>query len=280
MRLPWRRSRSFVCMGFSLVYLPFGLESRTALLRDLESRDIMLKIVRGGIKRLFQHLGFGLIPIDVLPGGRRMRIIRHHGIRTVIDVGANIGGYGAELREYGYSGRIFSFEPTAQAFERLAARAKSDPKWIVRKTAIGELNGEATINVAANQAESSSLLPMLKLHEECAPGALYVSTEQVPLITLNSALGGVLLPAEAVMLKVDTQGYEHLVLKGASEILPQVELIECELSLIPLYEGQLVFHGMITELKSRGFNPIQFVPGFTDPKTGHNMQVDAIFSRS
>jgi len=240
----------------------------------------MLKAAKREVKRLFRHFGFGVTPLNVLPGGRRIKIIRHHGIQTVIDVGANIGGYGTELREYGYSGRIISFEPTAQAFERLAARAKSDPQWIARKTAIGELNGEATINVAANQAESSSLLPMLKLHEECAPDALYVSKERVPVSTLNSALGGVLLPGEAVMLKVDTQGYEQFVLKGASEILPQVELIECELSLTPLYDGQLVFLEMIAELKSLGFDPVQFVPAFTDPHTGHNMQVDAIFSRS
>lgn len=240
----------------------------------------MLKLVKRGVRRLFRNLGYGLTPLDVLPGGRRVKIIRHHGIQTVIDVGANIGGYGAELRGYGYSGKIISFEPTAQAFQRLAARAKSDLKWVVKKAAIGEWNGEATINVAANQAESSSLLPMLRVHEEAAPDALYVSKEQVPLMTLDSALGGVLLPGEKVLLKIDTQGYEKFVLKGAVNVLPQVDLIECEVSLTPLYDGQLLFQQMIDLLRSLGFEPIQFVPAFTDPHTGHNMQVDAIFARS
>jgi FkbM family methyltransferase len=240
----------------------------------------MLKIVKHGVKKLFHHLGFELIPRNVLPGGRRVKIIRYHGIQTVIDVGANIGSYGAELRENGYSGRIISFEPTAEAYERLAARAKSDSKWAIKKTAIGELNGEATINVAANQAESSSLLPMLKAHEESAPDALYVSKEQVPLMTLDSALGGILHPGEKVLLKIDTQGYERFVLKGAADVLPQVDLIECELSLTPLYDGQLLYQQMIDLLKGLGFEPVQFVPAFTDPHTGHNMQVDAIFSRS
>jgi FkbM family methyltransferase len=267
-------------MGLRLVYCVFAGKEKLLSIPEGGTKEHMLKIVKRGVKRLFHHLGFGITPLNVLPGGRRIKIIRHHGIQTVIDVGANVGGYGAELREYGYSGRIISFEPTAQAFERLTARAKSDTKWIVRKTAIGEMNGEATINVAANQAESSSLLPMLELHEECAPDARYVSKEQVPLMTLTSALGGVLLPGEALMLKIDTQGYEQFVLKGASGILPQVELIECELSLVPLYDGQLVFQEMIAELKSLGFEPVQFVPAFTDPHTGHNMQVDAIFSRS
>jgi FkbM family methyltransferase len=240
----------------------------------------MLKIVKHGIKRSFHHLGFELTPRSILPGGRREKIMRYHGIETVIDVGANIGGYGAELRENGYTGRIISFEPTARAYERLAARASGDSKWSVRKTAIGELNGEVTINVAANQAESSSLLPMLKAHEKAAPDALYVSKEQVPLMTLDSALGGVLLPGEKVLLKIDTQGYERFVLKGAADVLPQIDLIECELSLTPLYGGQLLYQEMLDLLKGLGFEPVQFVPAFTDPHTGHNMQVDAIFSRS
>jgi FkbM family methyltransferase len=241
---------------------------------------IMPKIVKGGIKRLLYRLGFGLCRQDDLPGSVRMKMIQHHGIQTVIDVGGNVGGYGAEVREYGYSGRIISFEPTAQAYERLAARAKTDPKWIVSKTAIGEFNGEVKINVAANEAKSSSLLPMLGLHAEYAPDACYVSSEQVPLNTLNTVLGGILLPEEKVLLKIDTQGYEHMVLKGASDILRQVELVECELSLVALYDGQLLFDQMIALLRNLGFEPVRFTPGFTDPQSGHNLQIDAIFSRS
>src|SRR5665213_2689705 len=100
------------------------------------------KRVKSGIKKLLYRLGFGLCPQDAIVGSVRVKMMQHHGIQAVIDVGGNVGGYGAELREYGYSGRIISFEPTAQAYEKLAARAKADPKWIVSKTAIGEFSGE------------------------------------------------------------------------------------------------------------------------------------------
>jgi len=79
-----------------------------------------------------------------------------------------------------------------------------------------------------------------------------------------------LLPEEKVLLKIDAQGYEHTVLKGASDRFWQVDLIECELSFVPLYDGQLLFPQMIVLLKGLGFEPVQFVPGFVDSYTGHN----------
>jgi FkbM family methyltransferase len=207
-------------------------------------------------------------------------MMRNHGIETIVDVGGNIGSYGAELRESGYSGRIISFEPTDGAYRKLAERARADRLWTVFKTAIGEFDGEVTINVAANEGASSSLLPMLELHKQCAPEACFVSSEKVNLNTLNKALKDILQPQDRVLLKIDTQGYEHMVLKGASEILPQVELIECELSFVPLYDGQLLFGEMLDLLKRLGFIPVQMVDGFTDPRTGHNLQMDCIFARN
>ncbi len=240
----------------------------------------MHKIIKSGVKALLRKCGFQLIHTHALPCSNRLAMLRHHGIQTVVDVGANVGTYGAELRDSGYEGRIISFEPTARAFQTLQARSKSDPQWFAVQCAIGESNGEATIHVAANQAESSSLLPMLARHRECAPEALYISTEQVPLKTLSAALSEFVQPGERLLLKIDTQGYEHMVLKGAAGILPQVALIECELSFAPLYDGQLLFPEMMALLKSMRFEPVQFVPGFVDMQTGYNLQLDGIFSRT
>ena len=40
-------------------------------------------------------------------------------INLVLDVGANDGGYGREIRDRGYKGLIISFEPNPRAFKRL-----------------------------------------------------------------------------------------------------------------------------------------------------------------
>lgn len=239
----------------------------------------MLKPVKNALKKAIHEAGYKLIRLEDEPNRRRIKIMRYHGIQTVIDVGANVGSYGAELRETGYSGRIISFEPTSQAYEQLAARAKADRSWSVVNAAIGERDGVVTVNVAANRAESSSLLPMMELHERCAPYARYVSTETVRLMTLSDALPGDIGEQDKVMLKIDAQGYEYMILQGALKILPKVELIECELSLVPLYVGQLLLPEMLSVLKSLGFEPVQFMPAFTDPLSGHNLQVDGIFAK-
>src|ERR1019366_9602096 len=60
---------------------------------------------------------------------RRSRLIRTAGITCVIDIGANTGQYGRELRETGYTGRLISFEPLSTPFQVLAKRAAKDPSW-------------------------------------------------------------------------------------------------------------------------------------------------------
>ena len=67
------------------------------------------------------------------------------------------------------------------------------------------------------------------------------------------------------MLKIDTQGFELPVLRGAEGILQHVELIQAELSLVELYEGQAGYLELLNHLAEIGFMPWMFLPGFTDP---------------
>ena len=80
-------------------------------------------------------------------------------------------------------------------------------------------------------------------------------------------------------LKIDTQGYEWQVLDGARESLSQCQGVLCELSLVPLYEGQCLWMEMIQRLESGGFTLWSIQKGFTDLRDGRTLQVDAIFLR-
>jgi len=239
----------------------------------------------GDIKRALlaaaRRAGYEVVAIGpVYPAAnRRLTMMAHHGINAVADVGANTGQYASALRQAGYKEDIFSFEPLSEAHLELERKSRSDPKWHVFHNAIGEENGEAEINVAGN-SESSSLLPMLDTHLRSAPESKYRATERVKVCTLDSILAPRLSKESRLLLKIDTQGYEHHVIRGAKSVLQQVCLVECELSLTPLYEGQYLFRDMLDLLDRIGFKPVYFDSAFSDLKTGHCLQVDGTFVRS
>lgn len=211
-------------------------------------------------------------------GARRAALLKYHEIQTVIDVGANMGQYGGELRAWDFKGRIISFEPTSVAFNALSERTAGDANWQIFNFALGAEAGVAELNVASNSGQSSSFMPMLDAHRQGAPEVKYLATEQVSVKTLDSALSDCVTPRENLSLKLDVQGFEHLVLRGATSTLPQVRLIECELSLVQLYDGQMLISQMLSLLDSLDFVPICFTPAFSNPVSGHCLQIDGIFA--
>jgi FkbM family methyltransferase len=197
----------------------------------------------------------------------------------VVDVGANEGQYAKALRSYGYRGPMVSFEPLPDAHARLLEASRDDPGWEVpAAVAIGAERSELTLNVAGNSA-SSSFLPMLKAHVEAAPHSTYVSTLCVPVVSLDEILCRLEVGAHAMLLKIDTQGFEDRVLAGASRTLTQCAAIQVEISLAPLYEGQANGATIIATLDSAGFRLAYIVPGFREHTTGRLLQFDGIFVR-
>ena len=210
---------------------------------------------------------------------RRRRLLQAHRIGVVLDVGANDGQYGEELRtEHGFRGHIRSFEPVAAPFRQLEARASRDPRWEVFDFALGDAQGVETMNVAGN-SYSSSLLEMLPAHEAAAPESKYVSTEEIRIETLDSIFDAVCPSGERVYLKVDTQGFEGRVLEGARQSLSRIELVQLEMPLTPLYEGESSFIDLHRGMLDEGYALVGLETGFNDPATGRVLQVDGIFHR-
>jgi len=242
---------------------------------------VMFIRTKEAIRRILRAAGFDLRrrTIQASPELQLQAILNSAKIDTVIDVGANEGQYAAALRASGYRGRIISFEPLRAAHERLLRASARDREWkVAERLALGDRDGEVEIHVAANSV-SSSILPMLGRHEAAAPESRYIASEVTPLRRLDSVLIDYVGAGAAVLLKVDTQGYEDRVLAGARETLKSVRAVQLELSLTPLYEGQLLLPDMLRMLESFGFRLHALLPGFVDPSTGQTLQVDGVFLR-
>jgi FkbM family methyltransferase len=231
---------------------------------------------------LIHSFGFDLHRLQphANPAYQLVRGLQRFGIERILDVGANTGQFSLELRSLGFRGHIVSFEPLSAAHAGLVVAAKSDRNWDVhRRCAVGDRDGEVEINIAGNSV-SSSILPMLESHASAAQGSAYVGAERVPLVKLDTVAPAYLADERAAFLKIDTQGFEWHVIEGATQVLPKFRGVLCELSLVPLYEGQHLWMDLVGRLQHAGFTLWSLQPGFTDPRDGRTLQLDAIFFRA
>lgn len=234
------------------------------------------------LRRAVQSLGLDVSRFPgEHPGALVASLLRHHQVELVLDVGANDGGYAQSLRRFGYEGRIASFEPVAEPYQRAARAAERDERWTVLPYALGPTAGEATIHVAGNAGASSSFLAMNETHATAAPQSVVVAQQRVPQRTLDEMWSQLVRPDDVVFLKLDVQGYEQHVLAGGTSSLAAPHLIglQLEMSLVPLYQDAWLYSDVLDWTCAQGWSLARVVPGFTDPRSGWMLQADGVFFR-
>jgi FkbM family methyltransferase len=239
-------------------------------------------MLKAKLKRVIRDLGYEIrrYQPSSSESARFLHVLKHHRINLVFDVGANAGQFAASLRTLGYSGRIVSFEPVSGTWEQLAKASHGDSLWeIAPRCALGEEDSEIEVHVSANSV-SSSVLNMLNTHLDAAPTSAYVSSEQTPLMRLDTIGPQYLREDSRLFIKIDTQGYETQVLNGAERLLDKAIGLHVEMSLVPLYAGQDLYDGLIRYLQTKGFELWDITPNFVDMRSGRALSVDAILFRA
>ena len=241
-----------------------------------------MKIIRRILKKIFRLVGLKVSRYNPLDPDSVLlqQFLVNQKVDLVLDVGANTGQYASMLRGLGYKNKIISFEPQKEAYLSLSENSTKDKLWdIAPRGAIGAEDGEITINLSKNSV-SSSVLPILDSLIEYAPETEYFGKETVPLFKLDTITKPYSIESfSSILLKIDVQGFEKSVIQGSLEILPIVNALQLELSLVPLYENQVLLYEMIGMLDNLGFEIYGIIPGFTDIRTGRMLQVDGIFTR-
>ena len=233
--------------------------------------------MKSQINKFFHRFGVDVRGYPQRQVRNRMLLLKTFGIQTVLDVGANVGQYATEIRANGYGGMIHSFEPLSQAYQQLAGKAAADTQWTAHHFALGDSAKSLSINIANNSA-SSSFLPMHHDHTSAAPEVSYVNQETVRVQTLDETWTSLNVAHAPVYLKVDTQGFEHAVLQGGTRALKQhITGVQLEMSLTELYEGEMLYHEMISYLAGFGFRLYSVEPGLSNHQTGELLQMDGIF---
>lgn len=244
----------------------------TSFQRVLSSR--LGQVLKLPARSFIARAGYEIQPVTPTLAARVTSLLRRSPVDHLLDVGANQGQYASSMREMGFEGHILSFEPGKSAFHLLDRRSASDPNWDCQRLALGSSSQEMRLRVARNSV-SSSLLAVAPAHLAAAPESATDHSDVVEVRRLDRQVATL---QGKFWLKVDTQGFEMEVIHGAEGILPRVNIVQLELSVVALYEGQANWLELLQGIIDRGFTVVDLLPGFRD-KRGDMLQCDVLALR-
>ena len=227
------------------------------------------------IRRAASSLGYAINSIPNLDDPDLVAFLMSRNVDLVLDVGANMGQFGIDLRRYGYTGEILSFEPVAEMFTTLSSKVVADGKWSARELALGAQYGWTEINVTENTC-FSSLLPQTVAAQMFDDQTRIVRREKVQVRPLDAFFDE--FRDRNVFLKIDTQGFEHQVLEGAPRTLSILKGIQLEVPIVQLYENAWGLPEISSYLGNRGFALSQIRPvAYRGDDPVSLLEVDCIF---
>jgi len=190
----------------------------------------------------------------------------------VIDIGASSGVWSHTLKQIFPLSRYILVDPLNARYSNQggSAYARRNPTFEIVEAAVSNREGETVFHVSPDLYGSSLLTPadFRSYHE------ITVRVTTANQIALEKRLTG------RGILKVDVQCAEHLVLEGASDLLPLVDVVVLELSLVKYAPEAKVFTEMLTIMENLGFRYYDEAGGWRSPINGALLQKDVIFLRT
>ena len=199
------------------------------------------------------------------------------GIETIFDVGANKGQFALASRIYCKSKKIkiYSFEPCIKSFKNLSKILKKLNFGEAFNIALGEIKEEKKLFHTNSLDNASMLVPSNNLFETYGIRNNQ-SFEFVKVNTLDNFINKKILSLSKTLLKIDVQGFELAVLRGALHSLPSIDYVYIEISFIEFYERQPLGHEVIKYLNEFGFEVLLKENCFFN-KEGDLLQADYLF---
>lgn len=189
--------------------------------------------------------------------------------KVAIDVGAYSGEWTLALRRLFPETRVLMVEPQAVRKQGLQALTHALDGVELEPVLLGStVNSEVTFY----QAETGSSV----LRD---PGNSATHSTAMQMTTLDAVTIGTGFERPD-FLKLDVQGYELEVLKGAERLLESVEAVMMEVNLIAVYEGAPLVHEVVSYMAARGFRVYDVCTFFRRPYDNALWQMDMIFVRS
>lgn len=148
----------------------------------------------------------------------------------VVDAGANIGLYSLIASKLvGEHGQVFSYEPSKETFERLSKNIDLNQSQNVNtfNLGLGDDNNQELVlrqDIGYEDAERYLVPNDVMLDDKLSNVKELDKEENVKVVTLDNHLN--IFDTNSIdFLKIDTEGFEYYILKGAKNILKNPKLV-------------------------------------------------------
>ena len=197
---------------------------------------------------------------------------------VVIDVGANIGQFSEVALAYNPLIELHAFEPIPAVFKELSNRMAAFGDVKLSNCALGSQSTQGELKVRRFDECTSLLNPTDKLEQGLLGLDLSVEdTIRIEISTLDEYVKQNSVE-QIKLIKLDVQGYELEVLKGAEHSLKITDWIYLEAQIQELYVGAPTFSEIASYLKSRRFAIVRMC-AFKYDENEELFECDMLFKR-
>jgi FkbM family methyltransferase len=189
----------------------------------------------------------------------------------LVDVGAR-GGIEPPWTKIASQLEVVGFEPSVKEFESLRRTAPGNVTYL--NVALGDRSGQTTLYLTRSAPVASIFRPNASFLEAFEKDQSFevVDTTECPVETLDRALSDAAIDC-VDFLKIDTQGSELPILRGAPRTLGQFVFgVEVEIELNLVYEGQPLFGDVDAFLRPHGYELFDVQPQWRLRYSGRGLQ--------
>lgn len=242
----------------------------------------MIKLFKKIVKKVLASRNLEIIPINEYI--HKLERVKNDWlvdmkIQTIIDVGASDGGFAKKIKEVIPNARLYCFEALEDIFEILNANIKDLKDVITVNLAMSDQIGPVSFYRCVDWTGSSSMLEMNDIHKTAYPFTANTQEVKVNASTLDHYFESNTIVRPA-MLKIDVQGAEMFVLKGAKNVLENIDIVFCEINFVETYNNCVLFNELNSFLYERGFILSGMENVSQSTVDGSFLQADAYFVRN
>jgi FkbM family methyltransferase len=209
-----------------------------------------MNLVKQAVKTL---TGYWVHKLATLPIGADLFFdiserLKYGYLGVVFDVGANEGQTYRWVKHHQPAAKLYCFEPVRSTYDKLIGRFGNDAGAVFEQMALGETKGEQRIKLFSDYSVLNSLRNDLMNQDKNAKAEV-IRVDTLDAYCLSNNIKRIDL------LKIDTEGYELSVLKGAERMLDErkISFVYCEVGFMKSNNRNTYFAELTEYLAAKNY---------------------------